>query len=249
MMSWRPGTPARRLLVAAGLGLLVAALLAAPAHAQAPAPALAQDDDGYVETPYGPLGPGDRDLLVRVRYAGLWEIPAGQMAAEKGSTEQIREVGTFIAEEHAELDQEVLAVAAELDVALPTEPHPDNQVFLNRMAEREGEEFDAEFVQRLREAHGEVYALIAFVRAGTQNDLIRDFTKTAEEFVGRHMDYLESTGLVNWLHIPPPPEPHGTKSRFLAMSPAGVHPLLIWLILGVAAVAGAITVVRTVRPR
>src|SRR5690606_39644582 len=92
MMSWRPGTPARRLLVAAGLGLLVTALLAAPAHAQAPAPALAQDD-GYVETPYGPLGPGDRDLLVRVRDAGLWGSPAGQMAAGKGPTEPIRELG------------------------------------------------------------------------------------------------------------------------------------------------------------
>ncbi len=250
-MSWRPGTPAHRRLAAAGLGLLLVALLATPAHAQAPEPAdpLAQGAEGYVETPYGPLGPSDRDLLVRVRYAGLWEIPAGQMAAEKGSTEQIREVGAFIAEEHIVLDEEVVAVAAELDVAVPNEPHPDHQVFLNRMAEREGEEFDAEFVQRLREAHGEVYALIAFVRAGTQNDLIRDFTKTAEEFVGRHMDYLESTGLVDWFHIPPPPEPHGTKSRFLSMSPAGVHPLLIWLILGVAATAGAITVVRTVRPR
>src|SRR5690606_29557170 len=98
-------------------------------------------------------------------------------------------------------------------------------------------------------AHGEVYALIAFVRAGTQNDLIRDFTKTAEEFVGRHMDYLESTGLVDWFHIPPPPEPHGTKSRFLSMSPAGVHPLLIWLILGAAAPACAIPAGRTLRPR
>src|SRR5690606_13385049 len=216
-----PGTPARRQLAAAGFGLLLPTMLATPDHPQAPVPAdqLAQGADVYVETPYSPLGPCDRDPLLRDRYARQWEISARQMAAEKGSTEHIREVGAFIAEKHIVLDEEVVAVAAELDVAVPNEPHPDHQVFLNRMAEREGEEFDAEFVQRLREAHGEVYALIAFVRAGTQNDLIRDFTKTAEEFVGRHMDYLESTGLVDWFHIPPPPEPHGTKSRFLSMSP------------------------------
>lgn len=236
-----------RLLTVATLGIAVAAggFSAAPASAQVPA----QDDQGTVETEWGPLTGADRDLLVRVMYANLWEIPAGEMAAEKGSTERVREVGTFIRDEHTELNEATLAIAAELQVALPTDPHPDHQVFLNRMEEFEGEDFDYEFVQRLREAHGEIYALIAFVRAGTYNDKIREFADVGEEFVNRHMAYLESTGLVEWLKIPPPPEPYGTKARFLAVAPAGVNPAIIWLILGVAAVAGTITVIRTVRPR
>lgn len=253
---------AARLLAVTGLTVIATTVLAitnvlaasaapatGPSQRTLPAQLPAQDDIGFVETPYGPLGPADRDLLVRVRYAGLWEVPAGQMAAEKGSTEQIREIGTFIAQEHIELDEMTLDAAAELGVALPTEVHPDNQVFLDRMEAREGEDFDFEFIQRLREAHGEIYPLIAYVRSGTQNDFMRDFAKTGEEFVNRHMDYLESSGLVDWFHIPPPPEPHGTKSRFLSVYPAGVNPALIWLLLGVAAVGGGVTVVRTVRPR
>lgn len=239
-----------RVLVAASASLLTTALLpvAAPAHAHAPAPPSRQDG-GYVDTEYGPLGSGDKDLLVRVMYAGLWEIPASQMAVEKGADERVREIGGFIAEEHTALNEEAQRVAAELQVALPTEPHPDNQLFLDRMAAREGAEFDAEYVQRLREAHGEVYSLIAYARAGTQNDLIREFATTSEEFVARHMEYLESTGLVQWFRIPPPPEPAGSKSRFLSISPAGVNPIFIWIILGIAATAGTITVVRTIRPR
>lgn len=239
---------AARLLTTAAAGLLATALLPATAPAYAYTPPSRQDD-GYVDTEYGPLGAGDKDLLVRVMYAGLWEIPASQMAIEKGGDERVREIGGFIAEEHAQLNEEAEAVAAELQVALPTEPHPDNQVFLDRMADREGAEFDVEYVQRLREAHGEVYSLIAYARAGTQNDLIREFAVTSEEFVSRHMDYLESTGLVQWFKIPPPPEPAGTKTRFLSVSPAGVNPLFIWLLLGIAATAGAITVVRAIRPR
>lgn len=244
--------PVVRLVAAASLVLAVAAALpATPASAQAPAQdqVLAQDGEGTVETEWGPLTEADRDLLVRVMYANLWEIPAGTMAAEKGSTERVREVGGFIRDEHTELNEATIAIAAELQVALPTEPHPDHQVFLNRMEEFEGEEFDYEFVQRLREAHGEIYPLIAYVRAGTYNDKIREFADVGEEFVGRHMEYLESTGVVEWFKIPPPPEPYGTKSRFLSVAPAGVNPAIIWLILGAAAVAGTVTVVRTVRPR
>lgn len=222
------------------IGLLVAP--GAPAHAQ-------PGDPEVVETEYGPLGSADRDLLVRVRLAGLWEIPAGELARERGTTEQIREIGQFIAEEHADLDEQVQQVADALGVALPDQPHADHQVFLNRLQDRTGEEFDLEFIQLLREAHGQIYPLIAYVRAGTRNDLIREFADTGEEFVGRHMAYLESSGLVDWLHIPPPPEPAGAPSRFLAAAPAGVSPVVIWMLLAAAAIAGTVTVIRTVRPR
>jgi predicted outer membrane protein len=240
------------LLAAAGVALTLAWLpagtaVAAPAPAGAPPAAGA--DEVVVETAYGPLTGADRDLLVRVRLAGLWEVPAGQFAAEKGTTEDIREIGTFIYEEHIELDAEVRAAAAELGVPLPDEPIAEHQLYLNQMAEAEGEEFDLLFIQYLREAHGLVYPLIAHVRAGTHNELIREFSETSETFVGRHMDYLESSGLVDWVHVAPPPEPLGTQSRFLASNPAGVHPLAIWIILVAAAVAGGVTTMRAIRLR
>jgi predicted outer membrane protein len=247
-----------RLLAALGLGLLVALTPVGPAALAGPErdePAfqgrklLAQADQEVVDTEWGPLGPGDRELLIRVRYAGLWEIPAGQMAQERGVDERVREIGGFIAEEHAELDERVREVAGQLGVTLPDQALAQHQNFLDRMAGASGQEFDLEFVQLLREAHGVIYPLIAYARSGTQNDLVREFAKISEEFVGRHMDYLESTGLVDWFHIPPPPGPGGQPSRFLAAEPGGIDPLLIWLILGAATVAGAITVVRTVRPR
>lgn len=230
------------LLTAAGLGLLAAVLPVG-------APAQAQEGPEFEDTEYGPLGPADRDLLVKVRLAGLWEIPAGRMAQERGANAQVREIGQFIADEHVELDEVVVEAAATLGVLLPNEPHADHQAFLKRMDEQTGEEFDLAFIQLLREAHGVIYPQLAFVRAGTQNDLMREVAATGEEFVGRHMDYLEESGLVDWVHIPPPPEPHGTRSRFLSASPAGVDPLFIWVLLGAAAVAGTITVIRTVRPR
>lgn len=201
------------------------------------------------DTAHGPLGPADRELLIRVRLAGLWEIPAGLAASEKGTTEEIREIGHHIHEEHIELDAQAVAVAEELGVPLPDQPHADHQVWLDMMDGMSGEEFDRFFIQVLREAHGEIYPIIADVRVGTRNDLVRDFAEVGEEFVGRHLTYLESSGLVEWAELPPPSEPGGTQSRFLAASPAGVHPVLIWALLFIAAVAGAVTFVRTLRPR
>ena len=43
------------------------------------------------------LNAADMTLLNGVRQAGLWEMPAGQMATDRGSTARVRQVGEAIA--------------------------------------------------------------------------------------------------------------------------------------------------------
>ncbi|MGH3925572.1 MAG: hypothetical protein ACRDTT_22395, partial [Pseudonocardiaceae bacterium] len=73
-------------------------------------------------------------------------------------------------------------------------------------------------VQRLRAAHGKVLPILATVRAETRNDQIRSFTTTAAEFVTRHHEYLERTGLVDYAALSEPQVPGGPAL------PAGVPP-------------------------
>ncbi len=43
------------------------------------------------------LSAAERDLVVKVRLAGLWEIPAGKMAMTKGTAPRVRQIGQMIA--------------------------------------------------------------------------------------------------------------------------------------------------------
>lgn len=159
------------------------------------------------QTPWGPLGPADRNMLAKVRQAGLWEMPTGQRAEQQGSSARVRQVGGMIASEHTELDQRVRDTAAQLGVILPSQPSAQQQGWIAEIASKSGSDFDRTFVQRLRAAHGVVLPVIAQVRAGTRNELVRQFATTAAEFVTRHMGYLESTGLVDFDALPLPPAP------------------------------------------
>jgi predicted outer membrane protein len=157
---------------------------------------------GWVQTEFGPLGPADRDLLVKVRLAGLWEGPTGQQAEQQASSSEVQEVGRKISVEHAQLDEEVRRVANQLGVLLPSGPSAQQNAWMDEISSQTGSDYDRVFVQRLREAHGAVLPVIAEVRSSTRNDLVRDFAVTAAEFVGRHHDYLESTGLVDYSALP-----------------------------------------------
>jgi predicted outer membrane protein len=196
---------------------------------------------GYVQTPFGPLGPADRDLLVKVRLAGLWEQPTGQQAQQQASSAQVKDVGAKISAEHADLDARTRTVADQLGVLLPSSPSAQQLAWMSEISSKTGSDYDRTFVQRLREAHGQVLPVLAEVRAGTQNELVRTFAIEADAFVSRHMDYLESTGLVDHAALPHPESP-GLFS--IERGPADlVVPALIFLATLLAA-AGLVAAVR-----
>ncbi|GAA2406714.1 hypothetical protein GCM10010191_13570 [Actinomadura vinacea] len=152
---------------------------------------------GTEDTRWGRLSASDRTLLVKVRQAGLWEMPAGQQAQQRAASPRVKEVAAMIAEQHARLDEDTRAVAQRLEVILPSEPSQQQKGWLAEMTDRYGNSFDDTFVLRLRAAHGAVFSVIATVRAKTENSEIRAFAERAMKYVNTHMSLLESTGLVS----------------------------------------------------
>ncbi|NUW30067.1 DUF4142 domain-containing protein [Nonomuraea sp. SMC257] len=160
--------------------------------------------------PSGPLGPADRDLLVKVRQAGLWEIPVGRYAQERAASQRVKDVGMHLVEDHSKLDVVTRQYAAKLGVPLPDQPNPDQQSWMAQLAAENGPAFDRDFANLLRAAHGKVFTVVAGVRAGTRNSEVRKFAQQAVTVVMKHMTLLESTGLVDHNALPEPPTPSAT---------------------------------------
>ncbi|MEO3808965.1 DUF4142 domain-containing protein [Sphaerisporangium sp. B11E5] len=167
----------------------------------------------WTTTDSGPIGPADRDFLAKVRQAGLWEIPTGQQAQERAGSQRVKEVGLQLAADHTKLDEQVRAVAAKLRVKIPSTPSADQQAWMAELSQLEGEAYDKVFADRLRAAHGKVFAAVALVRAGTKNDEIRAFAQVAVDVVMKHMTLLESTGKVDYAALPTPPPPSPIPSK------------------------------------
>jgi predicted outer membrane protein len=248
----------RRTRCGAALLLAVAALVAAPTGPVAAGVTGGATLAAAVAEPVRPLTDADRDLVVRVRLAGLWEIPAGRMAEKKGSTARVREVGALIAAQHVQLDRLAVTAARRLGLALPDEPSPEQAYWLREMAAADGPAFDRVFAQRLREAHGRIFPAIAAVRAGTRDPVVRKLANDANGFVKNHLDLLDSTGAVDYDHLTPLTEPAAEEHRFVLLGdprhPGGagtdeqVRQAVVALTGGLAALLGLVLVVRVLFP-
>lgn len=185
--------PTRFIVVCAVFSLALLAGAAGPVAAQ-------PLSEGHTETQWGPLGPAGRDMLVKVRLAGLWEGPAGRMGLSKSANPKVREASRHLIAGHEELDRKVLELGELLDVELPTESNADQKAWIAEMtaAPAGSVEFDRIFANRLRAAHGGVFKFLAQVRSGTRNTLIRSFSERCMTVVLDHITVLEATGLVDF---------------------------------------------------
>ncbi|MCS0635492.1 DUF4142 domain-containing protein [Streptomyces sp. LP05-1] len=155
-------------------------------------------DAATVATQWGPLSATDRDFLVKVRLAGLWELPAGQQAIERAPSKAIRDAGDHLVVGHTDLDQRVRDVSARLGVELPNQPNEQQQGWLRELSAASGQEYERKFANLLRNAHGKVFALVAQVRHTTRNSLVRQLATDANQTVLDHITMLEQTGLVDF---------------------------------------------------
>jgi predicted outer membrane protein len=150
------------------------------------------------------LSPQDAELLIKVRLANLWEMPAGQMATERSANPKVQEAGRTMMTDHTQLNVEVQRLAGLYDLQLPPEPNDMQKSWLTEMAAASGSQFDSVFAMRLRAAHGLIFPVIAKSRVATTDPEIRTFATTANTVVMKHMTLLESTGAVDFAALNDP---------------------------------------------
>ncbi|WP_082772292.1 DUF4142 domain-containing protein [Actinoplanes sp. TFC3] len=244
------------------LAMTLAVLLAPAGAAKAADGVPIPPNTGLTDEGAGTLTAADKDFVIKVRLAGLWEIPASNMAQEKSDNEAVRKVGVSIGEQHVALDKLDVAVAKKLGIELPNLPNTDQQSWLDEMkAAKSSKQFDQIYIDRLRAAHGKIFPAIATIRASTRNDSVRKLAQQANQFVMTHMTLLESSGIVDYGALPTAPPPAKTNAGPVPVDNAmlaaasssggvpGVSTSVILLVLAGALVAGVVTTMRIFRAR
>ncbi|WP_225824422.1 DUF4142 domain-containing protein [Streptomyces naphthomycinicus] len=155
-------------------------------------------DRVIANTQWGPLTEQDRDFVVKVRAAGLWEYPLGQIGLQKGSSKGVKTASAHLVDGHAALDASCRKIAPMLNVTLPNLASPQQQGFVKQLQGESGKQFDTDFANILRMTHGSIFNTIAKIRSTTKNSLVRALADQANDTVLDHITVMEKTGLVDF---------------------------------------------------
>src|ERR1041384_5864618 len=113
------------------IGAIVMALAIATASAVAYAQAPATDSKTFVN-----------DLTI----AGLAEIQLGKLAAERGSSPDVKAFGQMMVKDHTQAANELKPIATELKVQQPTQLDQKHKELADKLSKLKGNEFDREYI-------------------------------------------------------------------------------------------------------
>jgi predicted outer membrane protein len=194
------------------------------------------------------LNPADMTLLIGLRQAAMWEIPAAKTAAERGSTAKIRQAGQQLATAQTQLDQQTVDVIAAVGATVHPALTAEQQNLLNQLQSAAGSQFDRLFVNSLRNSYGVLYTVIGEVRSATRVAPIRQLADQANVSFLDYMQTLEDTGLVQYQSLAPAAIPPAQDLSPLGMAKADagisspISPIVLWLLaiaaVGIASIAG-----------
>ncbi|XBQ15733.1 MAG: DUF4142 domain-containing protein [Oceanicaulis sp.] len=133
---------------------------------------------------------GDAEAYVRnVALGNMYEIQAGEIAMERGNSEEVRAIGRKIVTDHEVLQDQLRDALqqAGLDWELPTELEGRRQGLIDNLNAASDIDFDAAFLHQQEAAHIEAVALHEGFEAAGDVDALTEYAGRAGNMVQGHL--------------------------------------------------------------
>ncbi len=133
------------------IALAIAAALALPPAAMAQQAPKTESKPAAEKT--GGLAAGDRKFVMEVARGGMAEVELGKMAAEKGSSDAVKQFGQRMADDHGKASEELKQFAQQKGLTLPADLDPKHKQLRDRLAKLNGVEFDKAYANEMVKDH------------------------------------------------------------------------------------------------
>lgn len=128
--------------------------------------------------------PDDPTFLKTLAEGGRAEVEAGELAANKGTSDAVRKFGLMMTKDHGDANKKIAALAKAKGIALPTAFGPEKTEMLNSLRTQDGPRFDPEYLAHMVSAHEKTVELLKTeIASGESTDtkaLARELLPTVE---------------------------------------------------------------------
>lgn len=98
-------------------------------------------------------GLGDKDFVKKALEGGMAEVQMGQLAAQKGNSDDVKQFGQKMVDDHTKLGEEMKQVAQQVGVKPPTDVSKKDKKMLASLQGMSGDAFDQAYIKMMVKDH------------------------------------------------------------------------------------------------
>jgi putative membrane protein len=120
----------------------------------------------------------------------MTEVKLGELAAQKGTRDDVKAFGQMMVKDHAAINDDLKAVAAQKGVTLPDSLDAKHQGMVDKMAALTGSQFDDAYISAMIKAHQQDAKAFKAESAATQDADIKSFVDKSIPIVDAHLQHV-----------------------------------------------------------
>lgn len=133
----------------------------------------------------------DEVFAKKAAAGGLTEVELGKLAQQNGDSQDVKDFGAKMVDDHGKANDNLKAVAAKNNLTIPDKPNTEQQTLIDKLGKETGKAFDAAYIRAMVKAHEGDKALFTEEVATAKNPDLKQFASDTLEIVKEHLGMIQ----------------------------------------------------------
>jgi putative membrane protein len=153
----------------------------------------------------------DKMFLRKAAEGGIAEVKFGELAAQKGSSDDVKAFGQKMVVDHGKLNASMAQIADSMGVRLPTALAKDDQAEFDKLSGLSGNDFDTEYLTLMVKDHHKDLHEFRMEAASTTDPTLQQAVGDAQKVIRDHTMMVDKLAREKGIPMPTRPD-HPTPS-------------------------------------
>jgi len=145
----------------------------------------------------------DKMFLRKAAEGGIAEVKLGQLAGQKGGSDEVKAFGQKMVDDHTRLNNEMAAVADSMGVMLPKTMNKEDQAEFDKLNALSGNDFDMEYLSFMVKDHHKDLREFRMEAASPTDPTLHDAVVKAESVIHDHTVMVDKLARAKGVPMPP----------------------------------------------
>ncbi|HEY1212338.1 MAG TPA: DUF4142 domain-containing protein, partial [Bryobacteraceae bacterium] len=133
----------------------------------------------------------DKDFVKKALEGRSAEVVLGRLAQQKSQSEDVRQFGQKMVDDHSQLGDEIKPIAQQLGVREPKEPSERDKQLIARLGTLSGPQFDEAYIQAMMKDHKQDLKEFKDEAQLAQDPSVKRVARQGSGMVSQHLRLIE----------------------------------------------------------
>jgi putative membrane protein len=144
----------------------------------------------------------DKIFLQKASEGGMAEVHMGQLAAQKGNSNEVKQFGQKMVEDHTRLNEQMKPIAGQLGVSAPKHMNKADQAEYDKLSSLSGDAFDQEYITDMVKDHRKDLHEFRREETATSNPELKQAVSQAVQVISQHLSMIQGIAQQKGIQVP-----------------------------------------------